>query len=78
MEEDFKKINNCFTEIRTIENRKMREASKNNEVFDASIINWCLVGEKILYDLFKEQQCSRCRGAINTNHTYGFNCKAKK
>lgn len=52
MKEYLKDINRCFTEIRTHENKKMQEAMKNNKVFDAFIINWCVVGERILNDLF--------------------------
>jgi hypothetical protein len=51
MNEELYKINQCFTEIRTLENKKRQEAMKENKVFDASVINWCVVGERILYDL---------------------------
>lgn len=54
MQEELKQINKCFTEIRTLENKKMQKASKNNEVFDASVINWCVAGERILQDLYNK------------------------
>lgn len=54
MQEELKQINKCFTEIRTLENKKMQQASKNNEVFDASVINWCVTGERILQDLYNK------------------------
>lgn len=52
IENEIKQINKCFTEIRTIENRKMKEAMNENKVFNASVINWCVTGERILHDLY--------------------------
>lgn len=52
MVEELKKINRCFTEIRTLENKKMKESQKNNKVFDSSVNKWCVVGERIIFDLY--------------------------
>ena len=48
--EVIKSINKCFLEIRDKERVKMKEAREQGKVFDASINNWCVTGEKLLYE----------------------------
>ena len=54
MIEELKKINQLFLEIRNIENKRMTECAKKNEVFDASVNNLCVLGERVIFDLYQK------------------------
>lgn len=54
MIEQFQKLNQLLLDIRNIENKRMLECSKKNEIFDASVINLCIVAEKLLYEIYKD------------------------